>query len=180
MSYEVLSIPPFDRQLKRLAKKYPSLKSDYSGFVDEIAHQPKQGKALGKNCYKMRMAITSKGKGKSGGARIITHLMVSEKYNTFMYGSEEGQIRSPLDRRKTVSLYASLNLKSKDPKFIENLSRENNDKLTGNDYYTISVSDFATTALEILRGREATAEAKRNLMMKAGLNFIEFLEQNRL
>lgn len=97
-----------------------------------------------------------------------------------MYGSEEGQIRSPLDRRKTVSLYASLNLKSKDPKFIENLSRENNDKLTGNDYYTISVSDFATTALEILRGREATAEAKRNLMMKAGLNFIEFLEQNRL
>ncbi len=79
MSYEVLSIPPFDRQLKRLAKKYPSLKSDYSAFVDEIAQQPKQGKALGKECYKVRMAITSKGKGKSGGARIITHLVVSEE-----------------------------------------------------------------------------------------------------
>lgn len=79
MSYEVLSIPPFDRQLKRLAKKYPSLKSDYSAFVDEIAHQPQQGKALGKDCYKVRMAITSKGKGKSSGARIITHLVVSEE-----------------------------------------------------------------------------------------------------
>lgn len=53
--------------------------------------------------------------------------------------------------------------------------KEGDDKI-----YTISVSDFATIALEILRGREATAEAKRNVMMNAGLNFIEFLEQNRL
>ncbi len=78
MSYEVLSIPPFDRQLKRLTKKYSSLKSDYSNFVDEIALHPKQGKALGKDCYKVRMAITSKGKGKSGGARIITHIVFSK------------------------------------------------------------------------------------------------------
>jgi NTE family protein len=104
----------------------------------------------------------------------------SELYNTFMYGSEEGQIRSPSDIRKTVSLYASLTLKSKDPKFIRRLNQENKDELTANDYYTIRVSDFSTTAIELLRERTATAEAKSNLMMNAGFNFIEFLEQNRL
>jgi len=79
MSYDVLTIPPFDRQLKRLAKKYPSLKADYSNFIDQLALHPKEGKPLGKDCYKVRMAITSKGKGKSGGARIITYLVVSQE-----------------------------------------------------------------------------------------------------
>ena len=37
------------------------------------------GNALGNNCFKIRMAITSKGKGKSGGARIITYIVNAEK-----------------------------------------------------------------------------------------------------
>jgi hypothetical protein len=79
-----------------------------------------------------------------------------------------------------VSLYASLTLKSKDSLFISRLNQENKDELTANDYYTIRVSDFSTTAIELLRKRTVTAEAKSNLMMNAGFNFIEFLEQNRL
>jgi mRNA-degrading endonuclease RelE of RelBE toxin-antitoxin system len=76
MSYSVLSIPPFDRQLKRLAKKYPSLTRDYLNLLESIEQNPKQGTELGKGCYKIRMAISSKTKGKSGGARVITHLVV--------------------------------------------------------------------------------------------------------
>jgi len=38
---------------------------------------PKLGTSLGKNCFKIRLAISSKGKGKSGGARVITHLIVT-------------------------------------------------------------------------------------------------------
>lgn len=79
MSYNILSIQPFDRQLKRLAKKYPSLKSDFSALLDSLQTKPKQGTAIGKNCYKIRLAIASKAKGKSGGGRVITNIVVSEK-----------------------------------------------------------------------------------------------------
>ncbi|MFO7657791.1 MAG: type II toxin-antitoxin system RelE/ParE family toxin [Bacteroidales bacterium] len=77
MSYNILTIPPFDRQLKRLAKKYPSIKSDITGLARQIMKDPATGKPLGKDCYKIRMAIKSKGKGKSGGARVITHFVVA-------------------------------------------------------------------------------------------------------
>jgi len=79
MSYDVFTIPPFDKQLKRLSKKYPSIKKDFSVFLESIKSSPKQGKPLGKNCYKIRMAIKSKGKGKSGGARVILNIAVSKK-----------------------------------------------------------------------------------------------------
>lgn len=36
------------------------------------------GTSLGNDCYKIRMAITSKGKGKSGGARVITFVQIIE------------------------------------------------------------------------------------------------------
>lgn len=78
MSYDILSIPPFDKQLKRLARKYPSLKSDFSALLDSLQTEPKQGTAIGKTCYKIRLAIKSKGKSKSGGARVITNLVVTD------------------------------------------------------------------------------------------------------
>jgi mRNA-degrading endonuclease RelE of RelBE toxin-antitoxin system len=78
MSYEILTIPPFDKQLKRLAKKYPSLKSDFAKLLESLALEPKQGSSLGNNCYKIRFTITSKGKGKSGGARVITNFVITE------------------------------------------------------------------------------------------------------
>ncbi len=77
MSYRILSIPLFDRQFKRLAKKFPSLKKELKELSDSLEHNPEQGTPLGHNCYKIRMAIASKGKGKSGGARVITNLIVA-------------------------------------------------------------------------------------------------------
>lgn len=78
MSYNVFSIPPFDKQLKRLSKKFPSLKKDFANLIQNLEQNPKQGTLLGKNCYKIRLAIASKGKGKSGGARIITNIVIEE------------------------------------------------------------------------------------------------------
>ena len=77
MNYEVASIPIFDKQVKRLIKKYPSLKKDLSDLVESLVDSPNQGKALGNNFFKIRLAIASKGKGKSGGARIITYLKIT-------------------------------------------------------------------------------------------------------
>lgn len=79
MSYSVLSIPPFDRQLKRLGKKYPSLKQEFFELIESLEEKPEQGTNLGNNCYKIRLAIESKGKGKSGGARVITHFIIAKE-----------------------------------------------------------------------------------------------------
>ena len=76
MSYKISSIPLFDKQAKRLAKKYPSLKNDLALLLESLERDPKQGDALGNNFYKIRLAIASKGKGKSGGARVITYVKV--------------------------------------------------------------------------------------------------------
>jgi len=62
--------------LKRLAKKYPSLKAEYIELVQSLKQEPEQGTPLGNNCYKIRLAIASKGKGKSGGSRVITYVQV--------------------------------------------------------------------------------------------------------
>lgn len=78
MGYNVKSIEVFERQAKKLVKKYPSLKSELLALIKKLSHDPSQGTSLGKNCYKIRLAIKSKGKGKSGGARLITHIVVSD------------------------------------------------------------------------------------------------------
>jgi len=79
MNYNIVAIPPFDKQVKRLAKKYPSLKEDLKHLADELSENPFLGKSLGNNCYKIRINIASKSRGKSGGARVITHTFVKKQ-----------------------------------------------------------------------------------------------------
>lgn len=79
MSYEIYSIDYFDRQLKKLLKKYPSLKIEITELINTLKSHPNKGTPLGNNCYKIRLAIASKGKGKSGGARVITYLTIQEE-----------------------------------------------------------------------------------------------------
>ena len=83
MSYRTITIPPFDKQLKRLAKKFPSLKVEYAKLVESIEVTPFLGVPLGNSCYKIRIAIKSKGKGKSGGGRVIINIQVVDQ-NIFL------------------------------------------------------------------------------------------------
>lgn len=62
----------FKRQFKRLMKKYYSLLHDFDVWKQELKNNPLAGDDLGAGVRKIRMAINSKGKGKSGGARILT------------------------------------------------------------------------------------------------------------
>jgi len=71
MSYNVIPTDNFNREAKKLAKKHHSLKSDLIALRKELLENPTKGIHLGNSVYKMRMAITSKGKGKSGGARLF-------------------------------------------------------------------------------------------------------------
>ena len=79
MSFEIIPTPKFARQLKKLSKKYHSLKDDFEGLEKELLENPITGSHLGNNVYKIRLAITSKGKGKSGGARVITYVVIIEQ-----------------------------------------------------------------------------------------------------
>jgi len=80
MNYKVQTIPKFEKELKRLVKKYPSLKTEYIELLKSLREEPKQGTPIGNDCYKIRLAIASKHKGKSGGARVITYVQVSETF----------------------------------------------------------------------------------------------------
>ncbi|MCU0388643.1 MAG: hypothetical protein MUE71_08565 [Chitinophagaceae bacterium] len=71
MKFKVKNIPTFGRELKALAKKYPSLKREYGFLLDSLEANPKQGIPLGKDCYKIRLAIASKGKGKTAGQGLL-------------------------------------------------------------------------------------------------------------
>ena len=71
----------FAKEAKRLAKKYPSFKQDYKDFLESIKDNPLQGDEITKNIRKIRMAIKAKGKGKSGGARVITFNILTDIEN---------------------------------------------------------------------------------------------------
>ena len=71
----------FAKEAKRLAKKYPSFKKDYKEFLESIKNNPLQGDEIAKNIRKIRMAIKAKGKGKSGGARVITFNVLTDVEN---------------------------------------------------------------------------------------------------
>jgi mRNA-degrading endonuclease RelE of RelBE toxin-antitoxin system len=72
VSYKIVFTPEFEKEIKRLSRKYPSLRNDFSIFLKDLSVNPIQGVPLGNECFKVRLAIKSKGSGKSGGARVIT------------------------------------------------------------------------------------------------------------
>ena len=74
MNFEVAH--EFEKALKRLNKKYPSLKTDYLAFLSELENNPTLGDEIFPNCRKARIAIKSKRKGKSGGGRVIFYFEI--------------------------------------------------------------------------------------------------------
>jgi mRNA-degrading endonuclease RelE of RelBE toxin-antitoxin system len=79
MSFKIISIPSFDKELKILSKRHRSIPKDYEKLLDDLEGNPKTGDEIIQNCFKIRMAITSKGKGKSGGARVITFVYIQDE-----------------------------------------------------------------------------------------------------
>ncbi len=68
----VITSDNFEKEARRLVKKYRSLASEIAILIDRLSTDPNQGTAIGRECYKIRIAIKSKGKGKRAGARVIT------------------------------------------------------------------------------------------------------------
>ena len=79
MNYSITTSSYFDVAAKKLVKKYPSFKEDLVNFGKSLLENPKQGAELAPGIRKIRMAIKSKGKGKSGGARVITYNFITHE-----------------------------------------------------------------------------------------------------
>jgi hypothetical protein len=105
MSYKVKSISIFEKQAKRLIKKYSSLKTELLELVEELKESPQSGTAIGKGCYKIRISIASKNKGKSGGARIITHFVINDNtvYLLSIYDKSERQNLTTLELEELLN-----------------------------------------------------------------------------
>lgn len=72
MSYEISRHKDFDVSIKRLGKRYRSMADDYKDFLESLQENPFRGTELSPGIRKIRMTIASKGRGKSGSARVIT------------------------------------------------------------------------------------------------------------
>jgi len=76
MSYKIVLTDDFKKEFKKVFKKYNSIKIEIEELGKSLERNPIQGTSIGKNCYKIRLAIRSKNVGKSGGARVITHVKI--------------------------------------------------------------------------------------------------------
>jgi mRNA-degrading endonuclease RelE of RelBE toxin-antitoxin system len=109
MNYNIFSTQRFEKEIKRLVKKFPSLKKEYSELIDNIKHLPNTGTLIANNCYKIRLAIASKVKGKSGGARVITYVYLESKtvYLLTIYDKSE---KSDLKANELKEMISNLDL----------------------------------------------------------------------
>lgn len=97
MNFDIVTTRRFEKEIKKLVKKFPSFKSEFGALISDLNLNPTLGTSLGNDCYKIRIGISSKGKGKSGGARVITYLYLSGKtvYLLSIYDkSEKEDLRS--------------------------------------------------------------------------------------
>lgn len=106
MNFSIEAIPYFKKQAKRLTKKHPSLKQELNELGKGLSGNPKQGIPIGNDCYKIRLSIKSKGKGKSGGARVITHIYVSQTtvYLLTIYDKSEQENISDKELQKLLKM----------------------------------------------------------------------------
>ncbi len=73
MNYKIETIPRFEKDVKRLKKKFPKIKDDLVELVELLSMNPEEGVGLGQNIYKIRLRNSSVTRGKSGGFRVITY-----------------------------------------------------------------------------------------------------------
>jgi len=109
MSFSVIPSEKFKKEAKNLLKKYPSLKEELAELNKTLTDKPQTGTPLGNDTYKIRLAIKSKGKGKSGGGRVITYVVKDNKevYLLTIYDKSEFE---NVDDKTLKNIIQSLNL----------------------------------------------------------------------
>jgi mRNA-degrading endonuclease RelE of RelBE toxin-antitoxin system len=112
MKFEIIVTPRFAKSFKALAKRYHSIKTDLEKFKESILENPFQGDELIPGTRKIRIAIASKGKGKSGGARIITYTFIADEVSGTIYLIDifDKSEYSTVDNNKIKAIISELGL----------------------------------------------------------------------
>lgn len=109
MNYNVIPTPDFKKVFKKLFKKYASLKNDLHEVIEILSENPETGTSLGHGVYKIRMAISSKGKGKSAGARVITFIVNEDKEVYLVHIYDKSQLDN-ITKQQIVQLLKNAQL----------------------------------------------------------------------
>jgi len=99
MSYSIELSANFKKEAKRLSKIYPSLKTELSVLFAELEVNPTIGTPLGNDIYKIRLAIASKNKGKSGGARVLSFVKVTRTTVLLFSIYSKGEMNNLTDKQ---------------------------------------------------------------------------------
>lgn len=100
---KIIYSPIFIKKAKHLKKKHLSLINDLSQLESILLENPKTGTDLGNGIFKIRLAVKSKGKGKSGGYRVITYLQVENEINMiYIYDKSEEATITKKDIQKII------------------------------------------------------------------------------
>ena len=105
----IVALPQFEKEIKQLSKKYPSIDADFEGLLSSLLNNPTTGESLGNNCYKIRMKIASKRTGKSGGARVITCVKILNS-KIFLVSIYDKADRETITKKEIESILKSSGL----------------------------------------------------------------------
>ena len=105
--YNVRLARSFERDAKPLLKKYASLRQELATLGAELQENPTLGIPLGHDCYKIRLAVKSKGQGKSGGARIITYV-ISDNEDIILLTIYDKQVKDTISDKELKELLDEL------------------------------------------------------------------------
>lgn len=110
---DVIVLPSFEKDAKKLSKKYNSLKSELTDFIDNTQAEGVQGISLGGGLFKARLAVKSKGKGKSGGLRIISYhdvILAKSEDTVYLVAIYDKSDLSTMEVRQITRILKSYNL----------------------------------------------------------------------
>jgi len=105
MNCNVLTTPQFAKDIKKLSKKFKSIKKDLSKLIERLEVNPTEGISLGNGCYKIRVANSSIPTGKSGGFRVITYF-IDREHNLYLlsiYSKTEKETISDMEILEILS-----------------------------------------------------------------------------
>lgn len=92
MSYRIEPTALFEREAKRLSRKYRTLPAELAELSASLKENPHTGTDLGGGLFKIRLAIKSKGRGKRGGGRVITYVIDPEKVAHLLTIYDKGEL----------------------------------------------------------------------------------------
>ena len=111
MSFKIIASDNFKKEVRKLSKKYYSLKTELESLSSQLSEMPRYGTPLGNDVYKIRLAVSSKGKGKSGGARVITYVQINNETVLLLSIYNKGEKEAISDKEISRLITQAVSLK---------------------------------------------------------------------